>query len=223
MMIGMSRRWLAGLALGLAGLGAAGPAHASRITRPAPERPLEAAPVPPAAPVVATVDLEEVIKGLKEREDKEKALKGTQDDYQKRVNDLADEAKNAKSKLENMPDGPDKIAMAKTVREKLIRAEFEKQYAERVLAEMKGEMLRELYNKINDAVQKVAKQNGYQLVLTSDAKVQVNPGDPDSILRAIALKRILYVDPSMDITNDIIQYLNNQYAAGPAAGSTRKP
>lgn len=224
MTIGISRRWMMVLALGLASVGAAMPASARLVAPRAStmESTLEAAPVPPAAPMIATVDLEEVIKGLKEREDKEKALKSMQEDYQKRVNNLAEEAKNAKSKLDNEPDGPGKIAMAKEVREKLIRAEFEKQYAEKILAEMKGEMLRELYNKINDAVAKIAKQMGVMLVLTNDSKVGVNSADPDSVLRAIALKRILYVDSSLDITGDVVQYLNNQYAAGPSAGAAPK-
>ena len=79
---------------------------------------------------------------------------------------------------------------------------------------MQAEMLRELYLKINAAVQFLAKRDGYQLVLTSDEKVPVNAGDPDSVLRAISLKRMLYVDPAMDITPDVVSYLNLGYATG---------
>src|SRR6185369_12030103 len=102
-------------------------------------------------------ELEEIIKQLNERVDKEKSLKGMQEDLQKRVDALVDEAKNAKSKFDNEPDGPGKVAMRKQVLEKLARADFEKQFAEKLLSDMKGEMLRDLYNKINDAVAKVAR------------------------------------------------------------------
>ncbi len=180
------------------------------------------APVPPAAPVVATVDLEEVIKGLKEREDKEKALKAQQQEYQNKLNQMTEDAKSEKSKIENMPDTPEKIAAAKSLREKLIRAEFEKQYAERLLGELKGEMMRELYVKISEATKKLAKRNGYQLVLSNDQNVPVGTGDPDAVLRAIALRRVMYADPALDITGEVVTELNNLYAAGPAAGSGKK-
>lgn len=167
---------------------------------------------PPAAPVIAVVDLEGVLGGLNERKDKESALKTSLEDMQKRVTALGDEAKGEQSKVEQAT-GAQKIALAKAMREKIIRAEFEKQYSEKVLGEMQGEMLRELYLKIDEAAGRLAKQNGYQLVLASDEKVNIPQGAPGEVLRAIALKRMLYVDQSLDITQEIVALMNNEYAA----------
>lgn len=200
------RRWVLGLALvACMGVGA----YVSRATAGAAFK-----PTPPAAPVIATVDLEQVIQKMKEREDKENALKARSEEYKNKLKLLQDEATSDKSKLDAETEGPGKIAMAKSLREKIFRMEFEGQYATKILGEMQGEMLKDLYTKINNTARVIAKRNAYQLVITSDENAQVNAGDPDSIKRAIAFKRILYVDPAMDITNDIVNELNNAYAAG---------
>ena len=172
---------------------------------------------PPQVPRIATVNLEEVLPALKERDDKLKVLVAKQTEFKGKFDALGEEIKNDKVKLDAEPDSPNKILMAKAIREKKLRATFEGEYASKLLAEMEGEMLRELYLRINAAAKVVAKRDGYQLVMTSDEKISVNPGDPESVQRAIAFKRMLYIDPDMDITGDIALYLNNQYAAGAAA------
>jgi Skp family chaperone for outer membrane proteins len=216
------RRWMLGLAVvACVSVGA----YVSRATAGAPFK-----PSPPVPAVIATVDLEEIIKNLEERKQKEAALSAKATEYKTRITTLEDEAKSDKAKYEAEPDGPNKVAMGKALREKLFRMEFEGQYATKVLGEMQGEMLRELYQKINDAVRTIAQRNAYHLVMTSDEKAQVNGSDPDSVKRAIALKRMLYVDPAMDITADVVAYLNNQFAVGattpapaPAPAPKKKP
>ena len=180
-------------------------------------------PTPPAAPVIATVDLEQVIQKMNERTDKEAALKARSDEYKAKLKTLQEEAEADKAKIDaEPPASANRVAMAKSLREKIFRMEFEGQYATKILGEMQGEMLKDLYTKINNTARVIAKRNAYQLVITSDENAQVNAGDPDSIKRAIAFKRILYVDPAMDITNDIVNELNNAYAAGPSA-TKKKP
>lgn len=208
------RRWVIGLALvACMGVGA----YVSRATANAPFKAM-----PPQGPTIATIDLEKVIQLMKEREDKETALKSRTEEYKSKLTALQEEAKSDKTKLDAEPEGPNKVAMAKALREKIFRAEFEGQYATKVLGEMQGEMLKDLYTKINDTARAIAKRNAYHLVMTSDENAQVNAGDPDSIKRAIAFKRILYVDPSLDITNDIVAELNSAYATGPSAPTTPK-
>ncbi len=210
----VNRQWFTGLALvSCLAVGA----YVSRATANAAFR-----ATPPAAPVIAMVDLEKVIQLMKEREDKENALKARTEEYKAKLKQLQDEAASDKSKLDAETPGPAQIAMAKALREKIFRAEFEGQYATKVLGEMQGEMLKDLYTKINDTARSIAKRNAYQLVMTSDENAQVNAGDPDSIKRAIAFKRILYVDPAMDITNDIVNELNNAYATSGSAPITPK-
>lgn len=168
---------------------------------------------PPAAPVIAVVDLDAVLQGLNEKKEREAALQATLKELQNRVSGLGEDAKNEQAKLEQAPPA-DKPALAKALREKIIRAEFEKQYSEKLLGETSGEVIRDIYLKIDAATERLAKQNGYQLVLASDEKNPIpERGATGDILRAIAGKRMLYVDPSLDITQEVIALMNNEYAA----------
>lgn len=168
---------------------------------------------PPAAPVIAVVDLDAVLQGLNEKKDRESALQSTLKDLQTRVSALGEEAKNEQAKLEQATPA-DKPALAKALREKIIRAEFEKQYSEKLLGEMSGEVIREIYLKIDAATERLAKQNGYQLVLASDEKNPIpERGSTGDILRSIATKRMLFVDPSLEITQEVVTLMNNEYAA----------
>lgn len=172
---------------------------------------------PPSAPVIAVIDLEETLKQLKERADKEDALKVQVGELQNRIKVLEEDAKSYQSKIENAVGDPEKIRLAKEFREKAIRAEFEKQYAQRFLNELQSEMLRELYLKIDAAADAIAKKNGYALVLASDEKVNIPSGDSEAVTRAIGLKRMMYVDPQLDITREVVDEMNNKYQSGAKA------
>jgi Skp family chaperone for outer membrane proteins len=200
---GFGHRWAAGLAVvALLALGA--------FVANAANSPLRS---PPAAPKIATVDLEDVIGGLNERTDKEKALKAAGEEAQKRLLALKAEFDADKAKLEAMPNTPPKFTAAKALREKAIEIEWRERNEQRLLTEMKADMIRDLYSKITEVVGRMAKAEGYQMVLASDQKAAINSSDLDSVMRSIAIKRMLYVDPALDITPDVVKMLNNEYAA----------
>jgi Skp family chaperone for outer membrane proteins len=191
------------LALGL-GVGAASVAVAR-----------SAAVAPPSTPVIATIDLEEALKQLKEKTDKEATLKANLEDAQGRLNRLTQELKDEEEKVKTLSSGADRDKALKNFREKAIRAEFERQYQQRLLSELQAEMLRDLYNKISDASTRLARQNGYSLVLASDEKIQIPASsDPADVSRAISLRRMIYADGALDVTKDLVTLMNNEYAAG---------
>lgn len=121
--------------------------------------------------------------------------------------------KSDQEKIKQIPAGSDKDKAMKELREKAIRAEFEKQYAQKLLIEMQGEMLRDLYLKISEATGRMAKTNGYSLVIANDQKIEIPKGDPNEIGRAISSKRMLYSDGALDVTQELITMMNNEYAA----------
>lgn len=175
---------------------------------------------PPAAPVIAVVDLEGVLSGLKEREDKEKAYKAQGEELQTKLKGLKEQLEGEAQTIDNMPAGPAKETAIKAFGEKRLRAEFERQFSQKILNELQAEMIRSLYLKISAACAEAAKRNGYHLVMASDQRIGVPQGDIDTVTRAIALKRMLHVDQGLDITEEIKTLMNNQYAAGAAAGGT---
>ncbi len=78
----------------------------------------------------------------------------------------------------------------------------------------KGEIIRPLYLKLLEAVDEVATQQGYDLVLFDNRALQV-PMDVQGVINeAIQAKTILYASDSLDITDQIILLMNNKYETG---------
>lgn len=170
-------------------------------------------PAPPSAPVIAVIDLESAFNQLAERTDMEAQLKAQRDELQNRLQTLADEAKSKGNEADQL-SGPAKTTKLREARDAAIRAEFEGQFSQKKLDETRGELRRELYMKIVDAVQKLAQQNNYALVMASDESVKIPLADPETVARAISFKRMLFVDKALDITNEVVNTMNNDYKAG---------
>lgn len=168
---------------------------------------------PPSAPILAVLDLEAAFNGLTERTDLENQLRSMKEDLQSRLTEMQKGLKDKSEEIKPLPAGPEKTTKAKELRESALRMEVEGQISQKKLDEMRGELRRDLYLKIVDAVKRVSRQNNYAMVLASDEKVQIPLGDPEDVSRAITFKRMLHVDASLDITNDIITIMNNEYAA----------
>lgn len=172
------------------------------------------AAMPPSAPVIAVLDLEEALNGMNERTDKEAALKAQVDEAKKRLETMESDFKEEQERVKQMPTSPTKDSSLKGLRERAVRYEFEKQYNEKLFIESKADMLRDLYLKMSLAAGDMAKASGWTMVLASDQKAQIPRADFEGVQRAITLKRMLYVDPQMDVTADLITRMNNEYAAG---------
>lgn len=168
---------------------------------------------PPVPPVVAVVDLQAIVKGLDERTVKDADLaakgaeyKGVLDKMQKELNDM-------KSSLEAAANTADKLAIQKRAYLKENELKFETEFASQQLDLLYGDLLRELHSKISAACVKLAKQNGYTMVLASDENAEIGRGGRENVTRAISMKRMLYVEDSHDITPDVITLMNNEFAA----------
>lgn len=168
---------------------------------------------PTASPVIAMVNLPKVLDGLKEREAKDKELDAAKQALQKKADDAKKTLDSDRDALKLLPDTEAKIAAAKAYREKVLRTDFDLDFGKQLLAEQQAEGLKDLYAKITAACAALAKARGYNLVISNDEGVPVR-GNTDEATRTISLKRFLYVDPGMDITDEVVQYMNNEYATG---------
>jgi Skp family chaperone for outer membrane proteins len=204
------------LMLGIAAIACIGVgAYATKATTPALR-------TPPSVTKVATIDIEAAISQLNERTSKENTLKAEGEAASKRLQALKAEIDADKAKLEAMPDNSDKIVAAKALREKTFKLQAEDAAETRKISEIKADMFRALYMKVVEAVRIKAKQDAIHIVMTSDERLQPPLFDLDGVLGTIKVKRLLYVDPDLDITNDIVTTLNNQFNVG-STGAPKKP
>lgn len=177
---------------------------------------------PPAA-VVAVIDLEKALNGLEERVALEADFNTEVGKLQKKIDDLEKKIKDKDSNVNILPVGPERKAATEDLRRLVYEYEFEKNYSMRVLDERKGDLIRDIYQKIDQAAETLAKKNGYTMVLASDEKAEVKSGRYDDVRRMISLKRMLYVDPRHDITDEMVTLMNNEYATKRNAGGGAKP
>ena len=73
-------------------------------------------------------------------------------------------------------------------------------------------MAEKMYREILQAVQAEAQAKGYQLVLYRD-DIELKSESRAELFSKIALRKVLYNDPALDITDDVLRRMNDQYKA----------
>jgi len=168
---------------------------------------------PPVPPVIAVVDLQAIVKAIDERTVKDADFQNKGKELQANLQKMNDELEQLNGTLEGTPDGAPRANLAKRIFRQANQLKFERQLAEKELDELYGDMLRDLYAKITTACDKLAKQNGYTMVLASDEGIDIPRGGKDDVSRAISMRRMLFVDDAHDITADVVLMMNNDFRA----------
>ncbi len=191
---------------------------------------------------VVTVNLSKVIEKLDQRRDEEANFKIMVDAMKDEDSKQQDDIKKMEEDLKKMSDSSakedlqEKYALAALKYQSWSKFNSEKLDIEYSL------ILRDLYQAIKLAVAQMAASSKFDLVLVDDSQGEVN-ANPDSkisrksqIEQQIAGRRMLFANPAIDVTEDLIVRMNNAYkaqgkaaaagapapAAG-AAGKTTKP
>ncbi len=189
-------------------LGLVGAAHVYGVsTAPRVQAPTTAVAVVDVAKIMLGMELvkTESAKLRTEFEAKQKSLDG----MRKKIEDLATQVKAAPK------DSAEKRALAFDQ----IKAEAEQKMSgelfQRDLNLRQGDLYKQAYTEIKAAIEQVSKQNGFQLVLRNDADVELPPNISGQDMETfIANQRVFYADSSIDITEQVVQLLNNQFKAG---------
>lgn len=177
---------------------------------------------PPANPTaVAVVNLPKVLQSLDERTVRQDAMSKATESRQKQLDELTKRIEALTLELDPKEGGTIKPGTAE-YRDKLIQlrelqvtldARFK--LLEQVLSFERGTIMRELYVKIDSAVTRIANRDGYDVVLLDDTDFKLpNEASQDDMNRAILSRSVLYRHNSIDITDQVVQLLNNEFKAG---------
>lgn len=165
---------------------------------------------------VAVVDVAKIMLGMELVKTESAKLKADFDTKQKSLDGMRKKIDDLITQVKAAPkDSPEKRALAFDQ----IKAEAEHKMSgelfQRDLNLRQGDLYKQAFLEVNAAIDQVAKQNGYQLVLRNDADVElpanISGQDMESF---IANQRVFYADSSLDITEQVVQLLNNQFKAG---------
>ena len=112
---------------------------------------------------------------------------------------------------------PDDSTMVKRQREMLQMQIDYKNWGELMQVDMAREVglwTRQIYNEIMDATEEHAQRQGFDIVLYKDQPELVG-FDPDAIRDQIRSRKLLYYNPTVDITQTVLDKLNANYRAQP--------
>lgn len=198
------RRWMAGLVIGIVGLTGIGTGVVTATGFLV---------APPKGATIAVVDLEKLINGLDEKKAKAEQFQKAFEAKKAELETMKVKIDEKQAALNAMPAGANRSKAAEELQEMVIRGEIEAQLANRKLNAQQADLFHQLYTKVDEAIGKLAEQNGYHMVFVSDEAAKVPKGNSETVLRGITMKRMLYVNDELDITNEVIKYMNNAFAA----------
>lgn len=167
----------------------------------------------------AVVDIQRLINGLTEFKDAQTKLEGSAKEKQADLKAMEDQFKGLKAEYEMEKDKSSAAAREKAIKVAELGQSIESK--RRLLGqEMEiraGEAMYEIYQRALGAVERMAKDGGWELVLVDDRSIVWPQGrvkTNDRINDFITAKRVLYAADRIDLTPQLITRMNNAYAAG---------
>lgn len=167
-----------------------------------------------SATAVAIVDLERVMLGLEEKAKRESDMKGRIATFQTTMDDLKKTLEGLTKQLELTP--VENVAARREIKQKQIEtaalADARKQALQTLISIETGEILRAMYTKINDAVDRIAEKDGWDMVLLDNRSIKMPETVTDREINFIIQSRtVLHAANSIDITDEVITLMNNEY------------
>lgn len=176
---------------------------------------------PPAtATAIAVVNLPKVLQDLNERQVRQQELDASAKVRQAQLDELTDRVKVLEADLDpengTVKQGTreyrDKVV---ELRELQVTLEARYKLLNQVLSFDRGAVLRDLYLEIEKAVKQIAERDGYDVVLLDDTGFAIpEEAGQDDMNRAILSRNMLYTHSSIDISDQIVRLLNNEFQAG---------
>lgn len=173
---------------------------------------------PQAAPTtVATVDIVSVFERLNERPVLEEQLQARLTNRQAQVEEIRTRLRTLREDIQTVHT-PGTDAYYERVREFTelnAVAEARVRALEQIISIDQGTLRRELYEKIRQAVTRIAERDGIQIVFFDDSGFEIPSENASNqeVFRAIVTKGVIYQHDSVDITDRVVTLMNNEYTA----------
>ncbi len=176
------------------------------------------AAVAPAPTAIALIDLPKLINGLTELAEKNAEVGVRRDQLQKQLDELDKQIKQIDTELNDViPKNATKQRTEKLAQKFEIESlqEARAKAYQRLIDLENGDIIRDLYGKIQASIEAFAKKEGFDLVLLDDRAIQIptNRVSIREINPIIESKRILFAKDGMDVTDRLLTIMNNEYKA----------
>ncbi len=187
-----------------------------------------------AKPVsLGLINIEKVINSLDELKDLQARVDTLVATRRKVVDDMSAQVEKLQGELRLAPEGSaQRLAKSRELQELTYKLRVETEVAVAIIDGEKGGIYADLFRKITDSSQRFAERNGFEMILSSDAIAETPRGGTEAqIKNFIVSRRVIYNSNSIDVTDQLITMMNNEYKsnagarpnAGGAANGNRNP
>ena len=188
--------------------------------------PAQAPPAPPAPTRIGCIDMERVFKEYKRFKVTTEQFKADLTAKQGELTKLQSEMRRIAGELESLnPSGNDYKAKEAEITRLKVEHEAQREQAQAEFARRESEALAKIYQDVQQMTAAVARSKKMTYVVKVSSE-PITGSDPNSVMAAMA-RSVVFYDPAMDITNDVVYYLNQQYdksgAAQPKADPAARP
>ena len=164
---------------------------------------------------VAVVDVQQVFDTLTENTQIRADMQSRAESFQQQAEQKRSEIEQLRQRLKALSPGTEAY---KQTEEQLQKAVLEHQvwtrFEQRKLQVEYGLQMEKLYRRMLDTIGKVSNETGYDLVLYKEQPPQFEGNDPQQMRSQIAIRKVLYASDQVDITDQVVQRMNNQYESG---------
>ncbi len=173
--------------------------------------------VPPLAASAAVVNVEAVVNGSQELQAFNTRLEVEVRGMQVELDDLASQLEQLQADFDELPatDREGRRSIRKKMFEVSSRAEVRKRILQNDIDVRKGEAVKLVYDKMLQAIQTISERDGIDVVLFDDRAIVIPEGLVEAqVNQRIQARRVLYTSAQGDITERVLNLLNNNFAAG---------
>jgi len=178
--------------------------------------------------VVACVELVRVFESLDQYKAGKNRIMEMMKEELAKSSVIQQEAQALQAELDNYkPDTPGFHETGRKITEKMSSLMVREQFLKAKEANEFEMLVRDTYLAVKASLGGFCKTNGIDIVLVDDASAPFSSEDRRPIFEQISGRRIVWFDPALDVTDDLIKSMNQAYAAGggqapaPAAGTQK--
>lgn len=172
---------------------------------------------------IGTVELQRLMDSLKELQNANAGMKARVEGYKAQMKQFSDRAKAIDDELKNtIPKTDVRLRAEKNAEIFEIRSlvEARENTFSRLMDMEQGDIIRGIYDKALAAAAALAKREGYDMIILDDtvlgfsgelAEKRLGMREVTEIIRS---RKLVYSNPASDVTDRLIQIMNNEYEAG---------
>ncbi|MFQ5861566.1 MAG: OmpH family outer membrane protein [Candidatus Brocadiales bacterium] len=161
---------------------------------------------------IGVVNLNQVFENYEKRAELEESFKELRAGEEDLLRDKQDNLVGLREEIQLLERGSEARKEKEVeLEKKLLYLQLEEEVARKNLGAKEKEFYEELYNDISGAIEEIGREQGFDLILKKEV-IEPKSADLLELRLKIGMGTVLYYSDVVDITDMVIDYLNEKYA-----------